>query len=141
MNILQTIWSALTTQSATLTNVLGIPLTFLDISVCMFYFSTILNIKTTRLQKILYILIYGVIANIATFTIPATYKIFFNIIAWPILIYLILKPGLIKSILSVIITLIVTSILESIIINIFLVFGIESQMLVQIPLYRIISYY
>lgn len=139
MNILQTIWSALTTQNVTLTNVLGIPLTFLDISVCMFYFSTILNIKTTRLQKILYILIYGVIANIATFTIPATYKVFINIIVWPILIYLILKPGLIKSILSVIITLIVTSILESIIINIFLVFGIESQMLVQIPLYRIIS--
>lgn len=139
MNILQTIWSALTTQSATLTNVLGIPLTFLDISVCMFYFSTILNIKTTRLQKILYILIYGVIANIATFTIPATYKIFFNIIAWPIMIFLILKESILKSILSVVITLVVTSILESIIINVLhLGFNLSYNDIALIPVYRLI---
>lgn len=139
MNILQTIWSALTTQNVTLTNVLGIPLTFLDISVCMFYFSTILNIKTTRLQKILYILIYGVIANIATFTIPATYKIFFNIIAWPIMIFLILKASILKSILSVVITLVVTSILESIIINVLhLGFNLSYNDIALIPVYRLI---
>lgn len=139
MNILQTIWSALTTQNATLTNVLGIPLMFLDLTVCMYFFTTILNIETTKRQKITYVLVLGTIANIYNFIIPATYKIFVNIIVWPIMIFLILKASILKSILSFVITLIVTSILESIIINIFLVFGIESQMLVQIPLYRIIS--
>lgn len=139
MNILQTIWSALTTQSATLTNVLGIPLTYLDAYVIMLFFTTLLNIEVSNKRKIVYVIVYATLGVISSFIIPATYKVFINIIVWPILIYLILKPGLIKSILSVIITLIVTSILESIIINIFLVFGIESQMLVRIPLYRIIS--
>lgn len=139
MNILQTIWSALTTQSATLTNVLGIPLTYLDAYVIMLFFTTLLNIEVSNKRKIVYVIVYATLGVISSFIIPATYKVFINIIVWPILIYLILKPGLIKSILSVIITLILTSILESIIINIFLVFGIESQMLVRIPLYRIIS--
>ncbi len=139
MNILQTIWSALTTQSATLTNVLGIPLTYLDAYVIMLFFTTLLNIEVSNKRKIVYVIVYATLGVISSFIIPATYKVFINIIVWPILIYLILKPGLVKSILSVIITLIVTSILESIIINIFLVFGIESQILVQIPLYRIIS--
>lgn len=139
MNILQTIWSALTTQSATLTNVLGIPLTYLDAYVIMLFFTTLLNIEVSNKRKIVYVIVYATLGVISSFIIPATYKVFINIIVWPILIYLILKPRLVKSILSVIITLIVTSILESIIINIFLVFGIESQILVQIPLYRIIS--
>ena len=120
MNILQTIWSALTTQSATLTNVLGIPLTYLDAYVIMLFFTTLLNIEVSNKRKIVYVIVYATLGVISSFIIPATYKVFINIIVWPILIYLILKPGLVKSILSVIITLIVTSILESIIINIFL---------------------
>lgn len=139
MNTLQTIWSALTTPNTTLTNILGIPLMFLDLTVCMLFFSTILNIQSTKRQKIIYVIVLGIMANIYSFIIPPSYKIFFNMIVWPIMIFFVLKASLIKSILSVIITLIVTSILESIIINIFLVFGIDSQLLVQIPLYRIIS--
>lgn len=139
MNTLQTIWSALTTPNTTLTNILGIPLTYLDAYIIMLFFTTLLNFDTSKRRKLIYVLIYATLGVISSFIIPATYKIFFNMIIWPILIYFILRPGLVKSILSVIITLIVTSILESIIINIFLVFGIDSQLLVQIPLYRIIS--
>ena len=70
MNILQTIWSALTTQSATLTNVLGIPLMFLDLTVCMYFFTTILNIETTKRQKITYVLVLLSLIHISEPTRP-----------------------------------------------------------------------
>ena len=52
MNTIQTIWSALTSQNETLTNILFIPLTFLDIYIGMIYFTSILNIDTTRKRRI-----------------------------------------------------------------------------------------
>lgn len=139
MNILQTIWSALTTQSATLTNVLGIPLTYLDAYVIMLFFTTLLNIEVSNKRKIVYVIVYATLGVISSFIIPATYKVFINIIVWPILIYLILKSGFIKSILSVVITLIVTSILESIFINILhLSFNLSYNDIALTPIYRLI---
>lgn len=139
MNTLQTIWSALTVENEMLTNILGIPLTFIDISVCMLYFSSILNIKSTKRQKLLYITIYGIIANIAMFTIPSSYRIFFNILIWPIIIFLTLKTTILKSILAEIITLVTTSVLESIFAQLFLIlFDITSLNIIATPLYRII---
>lgn len=140
MNILQTIWSALTTPNETLTQILIIPLAFIDAYVGMLFFTTILNINVSIKRKIVYVLIYGIIGNILTFSVPATYKLFINLIIWPILIFFILKPGFIKTLLSVVATLIVTSILESVFINMFLIlFNITSQDIVQIPLYRLFS--
>ena len=139
MNTLQTIWSALTTPNTTLTNILGIPLTYLDAYIIMLFFTTILNIDTSKRRKTVYVLTYATLGVISNFIIPASYKIFFNIIVWPILIFLILKSGLIKSILSVVITLIVTSVLESIFINILhLLFNLSYNDIVQTPIYRLI---
>lgn len=139
MNILQTIWSALTTPNTTLTNILGIPLMFLDLTVCMLFFSTILNIQSTKRQKLTYVVVLGVIANIASFIIPTSYKIFFNMIVWPIAIFFILKTTIIKALLGEIVIMIITSILDFIFANIFLsLFNITSEMILVVPIYRII---
>lgn len=139
MNILQTIWSALTQSNEILTNILLIPLAYLDAYVVMLFFTTLLNIQTTTKRKILYVLIYGSIGNLSTLIIPVSYKIFINMIIWPILIFFILKTSILKSILSMVLTLIITLILESIFTNIFLlVLNISSQDVVTIPLYRLI---
>ena len=139
MNTLQTIWSALTTENEMLINFIAIPLTYLDAYIGMLFFTTLLNIVSTQKRKLIYILVYGSIANIINFIIPSSFKVFINMLIWPIMIFFILKTSILKSILSTVITLIVSSILESIIINLFLIFGITSQSLVQIPLYRVLS--
>ena len=90
MNTLQTIWSALTVPNPMLTNILGIPLTYLDAYIGMLFFSTLLNIDTPRKKKLIYVLIYGTLGIILNFIIPSTYKIFINLIVWPIIIYFIL---------------------------------------------------
>lgn len=51
MEILQTIWTALTTPNEGLINIISIPLAFLDIYIGMLLFTTLLNIKSTRKQK------------------------------------------------------------------------------------------
>ena len=55
MNILQTIWSALTTPNETLTQILTIPLAFIDAYVGMLFFTTILNINVSIKRKIVYL--------------------------------------------------------------------------------------
>lgn len=139
MNILQTIWSALTTQNATLTNVLGIPLTYLDAYVIMLFFTTLLNINTTKKQKIIYVIVYATLGVISSFIIPATYKIFVTLVIWPIIIYFVLKTTVIKALLSEIVTMIITSILDFVFANIILIiFNVTSEMILVIPIYRII---
>ena len=139
MNILQTIWSALTSPNEKITNFTLIPLAYVDAFVGMLFFTTVLNIDAKKKNKIIYVIAYGVLSNIMTFVIPASYKIFINMIIWPFMIFFILKTTFLKSILSVVFTLIISLILESIFANIFLViFNISAQDVVTIPLYRLI---
>ncbi len=138
MNTLQIIWSTLTVPNELLIKFIAIPLTFLDIFVCMLYFSSILNINITKKRKILYVLIYGIVANIITFITPTSYSVYVNLVVWPIMVFFILKTSLLKSILSEVITMVTTSILDFIFANILLTFGITSDMIVHIPIYRLI---
>lgn len=140
MNTLQIIWSALTTPNEMLFKIISIPLNYVDIYVCMLFFTTILNIHATKKQKSLYVLLYGTIATCITFTFSSNYKIFINMILWPILVYFILNTTLLKSILSEVITMIVTSVLDSLIINSFsILLNITLELLISIPIYRLFS--
>ena len=139
MDILQMIWSALTTPNEMLVKLLFIPINFLDAYIGMLFFSTILNIDVSRRRKIIYILIYGLIGTIISLVVSSSYKLFIILIAWPISIFFILRPGIIKTLLSVATTLIVTSILDSLFANLFLVIlNTSPQDVVLIPIYRFI---
>ena len=138
MNTLQTIWSALTVPNELLFKIISIPLVYIDAYIGMLFFTTILNIESSKPRRKLYVLIYGTLGTILGFLIPSAYKIFINIIIWPIIIYFVLKTTVIKALLAEIITLIITSVLEFIFANIFLTaFNITSEMILVIPIYRI----
>ena len=138
MNTIQTIWSALTSQNEPLTNILFIPLTFLDAFIGMLYFTSILNIKTTKKRKITYVVTYGIVANLIAFLIPKPYYVFVNIIVWPMMIFFILKTTILKSIMSEVITMVITSILDFLFAKIFYnIFNITSEVIIVTPLYRV----
>ena len=120
MNILQTIWTALTTPNETLFKIISIPLNYLDFYVGMLFFSAILNIQSTKKQKLIYVLVGGTVSTLITFLVPNEYKIFLNIFIWPIMVFFILKTTILKSILAEVITMVATSILDFIFANIFL---------------------
>ena len=100
MNILQTIWSALTQSNEMLVNLIAIPLIYLDAYVVMLFFTTLLNIQSSSKRKLLYVIIYGTIGIIINFLVPPSYKIFVNMIIWPIIICIIFKVNVIKALLS-----------------------------------------
>lgn len=138
MNTLQTIWSALTVPNELLFKIISIPLVYLDAYIGMLFFTTILNVETSKKGKMLYVLIYGTLGTILGFLVSSSYKIFVNIIIWPIIIYFVFKTTVIKALLAEILTLIITSILEFIFANIFLlIFNVTSEMILVIPIYRI----
>ena len=137
MEIFQTIWTALTTPNDVLIKILSIPIGLLDLFVIMAYFTTVLNIETTKKQKITYIIVYSIIGNTIAFLVPSFPKIIITTILMPTIIYFTLKTTIIKSILAEIVTFVTTSILEIILANIiFNLFKIDSTQIVIIPLYK-----
>ena len=55
MEIFQTIWMALTTPNEGLINILSIPLTIIELTVQILFSTTVLGIKFTRRQLLIYI--------------------------------------------------------------------------------------
>ena len=138
MEILQTIWTALTTPNESLIRIIAIPFTFLDAFVCMLFFTNLLNIETTKKRKLIYVIVYALSGIIISFFIPSSYTIFVSIILWPILIYFILQTTILKSILSVVVTTVLSSTLDFVSANIALYFfGIVSDQIMVVPLYRL----
>ena len=139
MNTLQTIWTALIVPNESLIKFIAIPLTYLDAYIVMLFFTSLLDIKATNKRKLIYVLLLGTISNILSFVVPTSYTVFINIILWPVLIFIVLKSTIIKALLAEIITLIISSSLEFLFTNAFLnLFNITSEMIVTIPLYRLI---
>ncbi len=138
MEILQIIWTTLTTENQTLINILSIPMTILEATVTTLLFTSILNIKSNKQQKIIYILSFSVIAIISMYFVPTPYNTFINIIACPILVYFTFKTNFLKSIVSQFIPYVFFVIIGNLLLKIYLlVFNISTNMTLNIPIYKI----
>ena len=134
MDLLQTIWTALTTPNEELIKISFIFFSFTDILFSAYFFTTLLNIQTSKKKFAIYVLVHGLLATLITFIIPVSYTVFANMVIWPILVFFILKTTILKSILSEVITLVVTSILDFISANLFLaLFQVTSEQIMTVP--------
>lgn len=139
MEILQTIWTALTTENANLITIISIPLGILEVIITMLLFSTILNISSTKRQKFLYVSIFSVIAILSITVIPAPFNTFLNLIACPILVILIFRTGILKAIFAEIVPYLIFVILGSILLNICVTFSkLPTDVFVTIPIAKLI---
>ncbi len=136
----QNIWTSLITPNEQLTNIVTCsPLTFLDAYLGMLLFTTILNIKSTRKQRLLYVCLLSFISLFSRNLIPNPYGTFINIICAPILIYFIFKASILKSIIAELLPIAVTVLLESVFVNLYLtLFNISHDTALYTPLYRLI---
>ena len=144
MEILQKIWTSLITPNDGLTaiifNKFGIPFIFIELSVNVLLFTTILDIKCNKKQKILYIILYALLVGINNTVIEKPYSSYINMIVCPILRYFIFHAGLLKSILAEVIPTIISLPIELIFTRLFLIiFNIPYEAVYNTPLLRIIS--
>lgn len=139
MEIFQTIWTALTTENEILTNVICIPITFIENFVSMLLFTTLLNITATKSNKLKYILIVSTLGTTFNIIIPNPYRSFINLGLMLVCVKILFKTNIIKTILSVIIPIFITVLCESFIIKISMIcFNFDISILTSIPIYRFI---
>lgn len=141
LEILQTIWIALTTPNEGLTaiifNKFGIPFIFIELTVNVLLFTTVLDIKCTKKQKILYVLLYALCVGIANTILEKLYSSYINIITSVILIYFIFHVSLLKSILAEIIPIAVSTMLEMFLARLYLLFfNAPYEVAFNIPIFR-----
>ena len=79
MEILNNIWSALTTENLELINITSIPiLFFIEIPLLMYMFIYALGISANRNQKLLYIISTSIVGIFTNFVIPSPFNVIFN---------------------------------------------------------------
>ena len=138
MEILQTIWTALTTENEGLTNIIITPLVIIEATVSTLLFTTILDINSTKKQKSIYILIISLLGLCCNFLLPKQYSNIITLVSTPFIIMLIFKIYFLKSLSAELIPLICIALSETIISRlVLLVLDVTFTPSANIPIYRV----
>ncbi len=138
MEIFQTIWTALTNENEFLIKITSFPMLVLEIALSMLIFITILGISATKKQKLTYLIVFSVISFITLWIIPSPYNSFVNLIACPVLVYIIFKTTILKSILAEVIPYLIFIIMGSIVLNVSVnMFNISVTSFTNVPIIKI----
>lgn len=138
MEILNNIWTALSTSNEGLVNVLLIPFSFIENTLIMYLFIYLLNIKANKKQKLIYGLIVPVLSLITLNYLPAPYNSIINYLILFTVIYLTFKPGILKSLLAVIIPTAFFVLVGTLTLNPFVkITHLEYEIARFIPIYRL----
>lgn len=139
MEILQNIWTALTTENENLVALINIPLSFIEAYLSMLIFTTFFNMKANNKSKILYVITFSTLGCLSRFFIPDPYGTFINLIICPILIILFFKTTILKSIISEFFPSLLFVVVDSILLKfLYCCFDITSSQALAVALYRII---
>lgn len=137
MEILNNIWMALSTPNEGLLNILYIPFTLIENFLIMHLFLAILNINANKRQKIVYALSMSIISLSSIYIIPNPFNIFINYIIMILLIILVFKKSILKSILATICPVVISGLIGSLFTNPYLtLLQISSEQMATIPIYR-----
>lgn len=118
MNVLNNIWLALSTPNEELVKFFSIPLLMLiEAPLSFALISNIFNIKFKTKQKLIYIIITGIIAVIANLFIGWPYNIVFNYATAFIILYFVMKLGFTKSTIATLFPSIVFNLVGSLLAN------------------------
>ena len=91
MQILQNVWTALTTENEVLVNFICIPFYFIEATISMLLFTTLLNIKCSVKRKMIYIFSLSILSVLSRLFIPDPHGTYFNILICFVLILCIFK--------------------------------------------------
>lgn len=139
MEILTSIWTALSTENQVLINVILSIAVFIENYLAFKLFTSILDLNYNNKQKYIYVIISGLCSVITILFIPSPFNVFLNYIINFILIRVIFKLTLVNSLIALILPPLVFGLIGTLIINPILnVFKINSNQLNTIPIYRLL---
>lgn len=140
MQILQNVWTALTTENELVLGIISIPFAFLEATLIMLLFLEFFNISSCKKSKILFIFSFSILGCVSKNLIPEPYGTFLNLILLPFIIAFLFKIHFIKAIFCEIIPILLVSIIDSLLVRFFYAFfNISSSDIILIPIYRILT--
>ena len=138
MQLLNNIWIALSSENPGLVDLIMISATIIEAYLFMGLFLIILDIESTKKQKIIYVSVISVVSVITMFFIPNPINVLINYSCILILIKLIFKLNLLKSFIALIISIFTFGLFNLLIQNLYFVFlKIDSDAFMNIPIHRI----
>lgn len=139
MEIFQTIWTALTTENALLTNIIFLPEVVVESIVNVLIFTTLLNINVTKETKTKYIIFISSILYLTGIFIPNPYKAIVNFAIIIFSIRFFFKISILKSMICLLIPIGLAILGESLIIKLYMyIFNININSVTSIPIYKLI---
>ncbi len=138
MEILQAIWNALTVENEFVAKIQGIPLIFVEAYVTMLLFTAILNINSTKKQKIFYVLSLSAVSLLSQYIIPVSYNSFVNVIVAILLMISIFRLSILKSIIAFTVPYFIIVISGSFFMNLYtILFNCPPTQIILIPIYKL----
>ena len=139
MEIFQTIWTALTTENELLARIILIPEIFLEITIQVLIFTTLLNIQSNKNCKIKYIVTFSILSNFFNIFVPNPYRSFINLGFMFFCIKLFFRTNIFKTILCTILPILVSVLCESLAIKLsYILFNFDIVSVTTVPLYRLL---
>lgn len=140
MEIFQKALTLLTTENELLSNLIYLPIMFIESTVNTLLFTTILNLTLNKKQQFKYIIFISLILYLTGLVISNPYKSFINLIIIFFSILIILKISVLKAIFATIIPIFVAVLGESLLLKLFTYFlNFNVTTLASIPLYRFLA--
>lgn len=137
MEILNNIWTALSTENVEFVNFMVGIFSILESYLSLMLFINLLNIKCTNNQKLLYMFFASVSSIIATSFIPSPFNVIFNFLVIFTMIYFIFNQGILKSLVALFLPSLIFSLINALILNIYLeILNISYEYVETIPTYR-----
>ena len=140
MEIFNNLIQTLTTPNEELTNIICSPLILVEAIISMLLFTTILNIKSTTKQNVIYVLSMTISAFITRFLVSTPYGTFINIIIALIITILCFKISIFKAIICQLLPFACTVLIETVLFKfLLLAFNLNLDIVTVTPLYRFLS--
>ena len=137
MEILQTIWTALTTENEMFVNLFSIPYTLIESLVTILLASSLLNIKIDKKSVLIYIISLSTISILANYLLDSNIRMLVGLVSTIALMMIVFKVNILKAILALILPMLAILLSESIFIKLYTnMFHITQEEITLIPIYR-----
>lgn len=138
MEILNNIWSALTTENQNLVTIILMFCMFIENYLSLHLFLSMLNISSTKTQRVNYLVIFSIEGILSSLLIPSPFNLIFNYIVSFVMIFVIFKLNPMQITLYILLPIIVFALIGSLIINPYLtILNITYEQTETIPIYRL----
>ena len=136
-DFLNNLWVAISTPNPGLVKALSIPLAFIESSLTLYLITSIFSFKTEKKERILYIVSAALVSLISMFFLKSPINLIFNYISSFIIIYLIFKRNIIKTVIAGLLPSFIFTIVQSLLFNPYItLLNITFDDFMVIPIYK-----